>query len=175
MRRITTPVEVSAPFLDPTKPPAKIARGLTAIWDTGATGSVITQRVLDQLQIPPAAMTDAYGVDSCERKNVYLVDLLLPMNVRVQGARVIVGEVMAADVLVGMDVITMGEFVIANHGGRTKMSFCLSSQSDLDFAKQISDFDFAEQMQTRGTTQKERRAKPEKARKARRSKKAKQK
>ena len=70
---------------------------------------------------------------------VYLVDLTLPMGVTMPGLRVTLGDIVGADVLIGMDVITAGDFAITHHGGRTKMTFRIPSLSDFDFVKSVND------------------------------------
>lgn len=44
-----------------------------AIWDTGATGSVITQKVVDDLGLKPIGMTMAHGVQGQHMTEVFLV------------------------------------------------------------------------------------------------------
>ena len=46
------------------------------------------------------------------------------------GARVVI------DVLIGMDIITLGDFAITNFGGKTVMSYRYPSVCTIDFAKE---------------------------------------
>jgi predicted aspartyl protease len=111
---------------------------LSAIWDTGATGSVITQRVVDELGLKPISIALVHGVGGIQESPVFLVNILLPMNVTIGMVRVTLGNLPAGtDVLIGMDVITVGDFVISNNGGRTKMSFRVPSSGDWDFVKDL--------------------------------------
>lgn len=43
------------------------------------------------------------------------------------------GDLLGADVLIGMDVINNGDFSVTNHGGVTKFSFRMPSQNHIDF------------------------------------------
>jgi hypothetical protein len=70
---------------------------------------------------------------------VYLVDFYLPMNVCVTGLNVTLGELVAADALIGMDVISQGDFVVTNLGGKTKMSFRVPSLVETDFVKEAAE------------------------------------
>ena len=38
-----------------------------------------------------------------------------------------------AEVLIGMDIINRGDFAVTNRDGRTKFSFRIPSQADIDF------------------------------------------
>ena len=40
------------------------------------------------------------------------------------------------DVLIGMDIITKGDFAITNPDGTTKFSFRIPSQADIDFVRE---------------------------------------
>ena len=42
------------------------------------------------------------------------------------------------DVLIGMDVIAFGDFVISNKAGKTKMSYRVPSAGDWDFVQEIN-------------------------------------
>ena len=134
LRELKSPVKVAAAALDWTKPPDKVS-DVQAIWDTGATGSVITQAVVDKLEIHPITMTMVHGVGSQELSPVFLVDFYLPMGVCVRGLNVTLGKLVGADALIGMDVIVTGDFAVTNYGGKTKMSFRVPSLVDIDFVK----------------------------------------
>jgi len=68
--------------------------------------------------------------------NTYLVNLYLPPHV-VINARVLEGSIKGGDVLVGMDVISLGDFAITNHNNKTTWSFRLPSCYEIDFVKEI--------------------------------------
>ena len=71
---------------------------------------------------------------------VYLVDIHLPlMNKSVLALDVTECDLGAnADALIGMDVITRGDFVITNQNGKTTMSFRMPSLSNLDYVKETN-------------------------------------
>ncbi len=72
-----------------------------------------------------------HGVQLSE---VYLINILLPNNVGIGRVRVTKGLLAGnADVLIGMDVITLGDFAVTNQNGRTVFTFCIPSQRCLDF------------------------------------------
>ncbi len=75
-----------------------------AIWDTGATNTVITPKVLKELSLTIVDIATIVGVNSePKHAQVALFNLLLPNNVSIKGVRgsvcTIVGN---ADILIGM-------------------------------------------------------------------------
>ena len=78
----------------------------TAIWDTGATDSVISQRVVDTYgSISTGFTTISHVQGKTDDVPTFLINIALPNNVRVTGLPVIHGVVPGADVLIGMDII----------------------------------------------------------------------
>ncbi|HEC64491.1 MAG TPA: hypothetical protein ENI23_04280 [bacterium] len=76
----------------------------------------------------------AGGKTFCE---TYLVNIFLRNNVGISGIRVTKGNLGTnADVLIGMDIITQGDFAITNLNGRTVFSFRIPSIECIDFLKQ---------------------------------------
>lgn len=61
-------------------PPVKTFQ---ALWDTGATNSVITKVVVDKLGLSPIGMGRVYTPQGEAITNMYLVNLLLPYTVRI--------------------------------------------------------------------------------------------
>ena len=106
----------------------------SAIWDTGATGSMISQAVIDACglkQIDTVNISHAQG--TTKDVPVFLVDVYLPNRVAVIDLRVARVELRNVDVLIGMDIINRGDFAVTNLGGNTKFSFRMPSQADIDF------------------------------------------
>lgn len=104
-----------------------------AIWDTGATNSVITQKVIDACSLVATGVAEVHGVNSTSLSDTYLVNIVLPNKFIVSGARVTKGDLPDAEILIGMDVINQGDFAVTNHGGKTIFSFRMPSQEHIDF------------------------------------------
>jgi hypothetical protein len=96
-----------------------------ALWDTGATNTVITRTVVDRLGFLPTGRTIVHGVNSTDEVNTYYVDILLPNNVRIRMVRVTECELNSPgiDLLVGMNIIQLGDLAISNGTGHTIFSF----------------------------------------------------
>jgi len=104
----------------------------TAIWDTGATGSVITKRVVESMGLTPISKTKVYGVNSEEVCNVYFVDIGLPMKVAFTDLNILECKINSpgVDVLIGMDIIQAGDFALCNPEGKTVFSWCIPSHKN---------------------------------------------
>ncbi len=109
-----------------------------AIWDTGATNSVITQKVIKDCGLVATGMAKVRGVHGAKKSETYLVNIALPHKVVVAGVRVTKGNIPGADILVGMDIINRGDFAVTNHNGITKFSFRTPSQEHIDFVPEIN-------------------------------------
>ena len=105
------------------------------IWDTGATASVITQKVVDDCSLKPIATTTInHAQGTSEDVDVFLVNIGLPNRVGFSALRVAKGVLSGADVLIGMDIISQGDFAITHPDRGTKFSFRVPSQDNIDFS-----------------------------------------
>lgn len=84
-----------------------------ALWDTGASGTCISQDVINELALNPSGCVDMATPSGSSKANTYILDLLLPNHVKVKDLIVIGSEIgkQRIGVLVGMDVITKGDFI----------------------------------------------------------------
>jgi Aspartyl protease len=99
-----------------------------AIWDTGATHSCISHAVVKALKLPASGKRPVKGVNSSGVASTYFVDLLLPSSVTVAQVEVAAVDV-GCDILIGMDVISLGDFTICNHGV-TEFSFSIPAHEN---------------------------------------------
>lgn len=124
--------------------PAPEKKQFICIWDTGATATVIQKRVADALNLVPTGKVNIAGVGMDGRPNEfetnsYLVNLYLPNNATIIGVRVAEATVAEADVLIGMDIIGLGDFAITNCEGLTCWTFRLPSVEEIDFVVEINE------------------------------------
>jgi hypothetical protein len=70
----------------------------------------------------------------------HLVNIGLPNKVMfpmVQVAKMILlGDF---DVIIGMDILGIGDFTVTHHGGKTTFSFCLPSRREIDFVSELQE------------------------------------
>jgi len=137
LRVLRTKVEITAGF-DPNKTLANKQpsfKTFTAIWDTGATNSVITEKVVDQCGLKPTGMTRIRHADGEVRAEVYHVNIGLPNKVAFPNVRVTKLRLAGSDALIGMDIINYGDFAVTNTEGQTVFSFRIPSIQHIDFVK----------------------------------------
>lgn len=98
-----------------------------AIWDTGATHTAITPKVLKELSLIIVDTTTIIGVNSkTEDIQVALFNLLLPLNIEIKNVRGAVCTIGGdTDILIGMDIIKFGDLAISNGVGQTLFSFAI--------------------------------------------------
>lgn len=113
----------------------RVALPFRAIWDTGATASVITAKVAADLGLAATGMTRVRTANGVRDSNVFLVDIELPNGVRVGNVPVTDGDIAECDVLIGMDIIGMGDFAVTNTNGLTTMSFRIPSIQEIDYVE----------------------------------------
>ncbi len=124
----TTPIDQRPPF-----------EKFTAIWDTGASGTVITQYVIDRCGLKATGMTRNHTAAGTVDAETFLVNVELINGVKFANLRVIRGDLPpGAHALIGMDIITAGDFSITNVNGKTILSFRTPSQRAVDFVQEIN-------------------------------------
>ena len=132
---LQTPVEI-CPAFDPNKTKEEDRPAyckFDAIWDTGATNTVISRKVVDECGLKPVGMVRVRHVNGESNVESFLVNVGLPNHVAVFNVRAAVGDIGDADVLVGMDIIARGDFAITNVGGKTTFSFRIPSVKRIDY------------------------------------------
>lgn len=107
-----------------------------ALWDTGATNTVITKRVAKALGLVQTGVALVNHAAGQSFKPKYVVNIMLPNNVGIPYVEVTEGDLTGEDVLIGMDIITRGDFAITNVGGKTTFSFRIPSVETIDYCKQ---------------------------------------
>ena len=139
LNQLITDIEI-APAFDPasvnlqTNPP----KPYKALWDTGATGTVITRKIVDDLGLKQIGITKVFHGDGSTDQPVYYINILLPHKVGFSYVRATEGKLTGFDVLVGMDIIIKGDFAITNSDGRTTFSFRIPSETCIDFVKEFN-------------------------------------
>jgi len=132
LRTLNTDCGISVAFA-PGPFDESLIKSYTALWDTGATSTVITKKVATDLGLKPIGKTQVSHADGKSTVNVYAVNVYLPNSVAFSLVKVTEGILSGFDVLIGMDIISQGDFAISNYNGKTKFSFRMPSVADVDF------------------------------------------
>lgn len=109
-----------------------------ALWDTGASRSVITRTTAERLSLVPVGLVDVHHADGTSKHPTHLVNFVLPNNVGVPGLLVtespnVVGGFGA---IIGMDIIGAGDSCITNYNGKTWLTFRMPSLSGVDYVQE---------------------------------------
>ena len=109
-----------------------------AIWDTGATGVVISEAIIQALGLTHMGFAESLhvGSDKPDRVRWFLIDIELPNQVKCTGIPAIEGHTLLADMLIGMAIIGLGDFAVTHPNGKTKFTFRVPHQADIDFVKE---------------------------------------
>lgn len=112
----------------------KLWRGL---WDTGASKSSITQRIVDDLNLIPVGNANIGTANGAVTVNTYFVDFGLPNGVTVKNVLVSCANLGDdIDILIGMDIIRHGDFAITNTDNKTTFSFRTPSVQEIDYVEE---------------------------------------
>ena len=135
VKSVVTPVEITNVFTS-----KKVQT--QGIWDTGATNSVVTKSTASSLGLLPVKKANVRGVHGNREVNVYYVNITLNNKNITLNTQVTECEELSPDnsvgMLIGMNVITMGDFAITNYQGNTTMSFRVPSLQKIDFVSGIN-------------------------------------
>lgn len=136
--RIITEIGVTPPFemsqiIDNKLPYEVITK--QALWDTGATNSVITPETARQLNLTPVGAREVIHFGGKKQSNTHLLNFILPNNVVTPGILVTESDDIINDfgVIIGMDIIARGDFSITNVRNQTWMSYRIPSINAIDY------------------------------------------
>lgn len=119
-----------------------------AIWDTGATGSVITPKIANDLGLKPIGKTEVHTAGGTHVQNEYMICLHLPNSIGVN-VRVTEANIFNDEILIGMDVIGLGDFAVTNFNDNTIFSFRIPSQEVFDFTGNLDSKGIMRKTETR--------------------------
>ena len=124
----------------PTDPPPShgdvFFKTYECLWDTGATNTVITKKVITDLNLRTIGKTNVVHGGGGGISDIFMICLRLPNDVQFSFLKVTEAKLKGFDVLIGMDVITQGDFSITNYKGITCFSFRFPSQKKVDFVSE---------------------------------------
>ena len=108
-----------------------------ALWDTGATNCVITPKVVKELGLVPIGIGESHYAGGISKVNLYMITLMLPNNVVIPNIKVseCTEQEGRFDIIIGMDVITLGDFTISGQGNKRMVSFSMPSAFSVDYVQ----------------------------------------
>jgi hypothetical protein len=107
-----------------------------ALWDTGATSSTISGTLASQLCLPVTGEREMRGAGGRYRAKEYLSGLLLPNHIVIPSMSLY--EFAGSDhfdMLIGMDIISLGDFLVSKHNDNLLFSFHYPSMNGISLDK----------------------------------------
>jgi len=102
-----------------------------ALWDTGAMLSAVTPEIAKILNLVSTNRIKVNGIGNYSIADVVMVSIRLPNLVEIKNARILVlNLVKDVDMLIGMDIIKLGDFSISNGAGKTLFTFAMPPFDD---------------------------------------------
>lgn len=131
LNTIITPITVSSIDL-------KATQDATGLWDTGATGSMITSSLVKSLKLKPIGKKEVHGVHGKKITNSYYIVLEIykdRVKIRLEVTECERLSNTGAEMLIGMDVIMLGDFAVTNCNNKTTMTYRIPPINEIDFVK----------------------------------------
>lgn len=115
------------------------------IWDTGASVSCVTNNIVEKYNLTSIGKTGFFTGCNHESKltNVYSIDLMFRDNFVFNNLRVLkIEKHDVFDIIIGMDIISKGDFAVSNLNGKTSFSFRIPSFGTANF---LNEYDYLDQ------------------------------
>jgi len=108
-----------------------------AQWDTGASRTCVSENVISSLNLTPIGKQNLITPNGRQDRFTYLCHIVLPNRQRVTDMVVVGSEIGLGgiDVLLGMDVIGLGDFIVSNYQGNSAFTFRFPSSHCYDFTR----------------------------------------
>ena len=108
-----------------------------ALWDTGATITCISPEIARKLKLKPFGQVSVNNASGDDRSFIYRTDVSF-LNIRFKKKTIYTANIhsQGIDMLIGMDIINLGDLAITNKNGKTKFTFEIPSSRDIDFVKE---------------------------------------
>lgn len=103
-----------------------------AMWDSGASCSMVTQSMAKKLGLVSKGVKDSYCHGGFRSSNIYQVYIHLPNLIIVPIEVIESGDYPGFGLIIGMDILNKGDFSIKNSGPRTVVSFEMPEAERVD-------------------------------------------
>jgi hypothetical protein len=133
---IQTEILIAKPYRREIKEKIELSRYVRCkgIWDTGATQTSIDETIAKQLDLEVTGEQKVLTANGKALSKKYMIEGYLPTcQAKIDIMEVTSGKLGDNIVLIGMDLISIGDFAITNKGGKTAFSFRFPSQQTIDF------------------------------------------
>ena len=114
-------------------------KAYNGIWDTGSSRSIISQNVVNDLQLTSVGTSLATQLQARGEviRDIFLMNIALAPHIIFSNVRV--GLVLLPpgfDIIIGLDIITRGNFSLSQENGKTIVEFLLPDPALLHYISQ---------------------------------------
>ncbi len=136
IKRLITPIRICVAHIPSADKQHPRMLEINTLWDTGASCTTISKKVAQSLNLIPFRFEEVYHAQGKGVAPLYKVNILLPNSIEFLAMPVLEGDLFDFDALIGMDIISQGDFALTNRDGKTVFSFQIPSTHLYDFVKQ---------------------------------------
>ncbi len=113
--------------------PKGVYTSQNAMWDTGATNTLISSKIIKALALKPFGKSGLSSANGIIETNTYLVHVGLPSGAIVTNVLALEDENEDYEIVIGMDIISQGDFAFTNKDGHSTFSFRIPSEEEIIF------------------------------------------
>jgi len=138
VKDIITDCSVSLPYTpDPSNKTKPKLIKTTGLWDTGASHTVITKGLATTLGLAPIGKVETHHAGGKSLVDAYLINIYLPNQLAMSFVQVTecIETIGRFGLIIGMDVISKGDFALSHYCNKTTFSFRMPSIYKIDLAK----------------------------------------
>ena len=95
------------------------------LWDTGSTSTILSHHLIAELKPEPFQQGGVTGIGGDAESNTYLIHVLLPSGDAVAFVEVYEADIEDYDAIIGMDIITRGNFHLDCNGDKIEFTFSI--------------------------------------------------
>jgi len=123
-KRIVTPIKIINALIEKNESKTSVYTTENALWDTGATISAITPKLVKYLGFIPAGTMAISGITGALDVRFILVAIQLPDGILRENIKMAVCDFSQnINIILGMDIITLGDFELLHGNNNTIFSF----------------------------------------------------
>lgn len=141
VREVTSEIYLSLPFIPKDKHGSKPKPyKAKALWDTGASNCAITKAMAEIIGLPVIGKAIVSHADGETQQSVYLLNLFLPNKIILPMVKATECKSSRGsfDFIIGMDIITLGDFALTNVNNKSTISFVIPPLREIDYVQEVS-------------------------------------
>ena len=102
-----------------------------AMWDTGATNTLISPKIIQTLKLKPFGKSSISSANGVIEANSYLIHVGLPSGSIITNILALENDNEDYEIVIGMDIITQGDFAFSNKDEHSTFSFRIPSSEEI--------------------------------------------